>query len=304
MVEKMFKKTICILYIISIISLCGCSKIEDVTEQIDSLIDNNSLFTATFNEELSQGNNNVKLDLSSVEQGYIAISANSDKRLKLQVTKDEEVYTYDVDSSGIPSTFPLQCGNGIYSFRLLENVEESSYASIYFAEADVKLIDEFQPYIRPNDYVNYTESSACIQKANELAQGAESETDIIIKVFNYIRENVSYDTEKAKTVQTGYLPDPDSTMNDKKGICFDYASLAAAMLRSQGIPTKVIFGYVSPDDLYHAWNMFYTKENGWVTLEYKVTTNTWNRLDITFSVQGANEAFIINNNNYMDIYYY
>ncbi|MCM1221806.1 MAG: hypothetical protein NC548_45780 [Lachnospiraceae bacterium] len=180
----MFKRTICILYIISIMSLCGCSRIEDVTEQIDSMIDNNGLFTATFNENLSQGDTNVKLDLSSVEQGYIAISANSDKRLKLQVTKDEDVYTYDVDSSGIPSIFPLQCGNGTYSFRLLENVEESSYASIYFTETDVNLIDEFQPYIRPNDYVNYTESSACIQKANELAQGAENETDIIIKVFN------------------------------------------------------------------------------------------------------------------------
>ena len=57
-------------------------------------------------------------------------------------------------------------------------------------------------------------------------------------------------------------------METGKGICFDYASLAASMLRSQGIPTKIIFGYVAPDNLYHAWNMFYTEEKGWTKVEF------------------------------------
>lgn len=226
------KKAAYILYIILILSLSGCG-IEDVTTVIDN-VSNKDFYASSFDENMSQEENNIKLDLSSVSYGYVAISAYSDKRLKLQVTKDEEVYTYDIDSGGIPSVFPLQCGNGTYSFRVLENVVDSKYANVYFIEKEVNMVDEFQPYLRPNDYVNYTENSACVQKANELVSEAKNDMDIVRRVFNYIHENVAYDSEKAKTIKTGYLPDPDGTMNEGKGICFDYASLTAAMLRSTG----------------------------------------------------------------------
>ena len=101
-----------------------------------------------------------------------------------------------------------------------------------------------------------------------------------------------------------YQPDPDETMKTGKGICFDYAALAAAMLRSQGIPTKLIFGYVSPDDLYHAWNMFYTDETGWVTAEFKVDSKNWTRLDLTFAANGSDAKFIGDGSNYSDLYQY
>ena len=86
--------------------------------------------------------------------------------------------------------------------------------------------------------------------------------------------------------------------------CFDYASLAAALLRSQGIPCKVVFGYVAPDDLYHAWNMFYTKETGWVTVGFEVDKKNWTRMDLTFSANGADSEFIGDGSHYSDVYVY
>ena len=76
------------------------------------------------------------------------------------------------------------------------------------------------------------------------------------------------------------------------------------MLRSQGIPTKIVFGYVSPDDLYHAWNMFYTEETGWVTAKFEVVGDSWVRLDLTFAAGGEDMEFIGDGNNYADVYYY
>ena len=108
----------------------------------------------------------------------------------------------------------------------------------------------------------------------------------------------------AATVQSGYLPTPDETMQTGKGICFDYAALAASMLRSQGIPTRMVFGYVAPDQLYHAWNMFYTEETGWVTVKFEVSANSWVRLDLTFAANGADNKFIGDGSNYADVYYY
>ena len=123
-------------------------------------------------------------------------------------------------------------------------------------------------------------------------------------VYSFVCRQVTYDREKAATVKSGYLPDPDETMRTGKGICFDYAALAASMLRSQGIPTKMVFGYVSPNGLYHAWNMFYTEQTGWVTVGFQVSGKDWNRLDLTFSANGQDASFIGDGSNYSDVYFY
>ena len=81
-------------------------------------------------------------------------------------------------------------------------------------------------------------------------------------------------------------------------------ALAAAMLRSQGIPTKIIFGYVAPNGLYHAWNMFYTEKEGWVTVEFRTEPERWNRIDLTFAANGSDSTFIGDGTNYTDIYQY
>ena len=234
----------------------------------------------------------------------MGVEAVSDKRLKFQVMKDDATYNYDMDSDGTPSFFPLQCGSGFYEFRVMENVVDTKYAELYSASCDVSLKDEYQPFIRPSNYVSYDKESDCVKQAAKLATQSEDALDVVHGVYDYICDHVTYDKEKAKDVKVGYMPDPDETMATGKGICFDYASLAAAMLRSQGIPTKVIFGYVAPKDLYHAWNMFYTEETGWVTVDYEVKGENWNRLDLTFAANGADGDFIGDGTNYTDVYCY
>ena len=54
-------------------------------------------------------------------------------------------------------------------------------------------------------------------------------------------------------------PDVDSVMAEKKGICFDYAALMASMLRSQGVPVKLVVGYTS-QGVYHAWINVWSEE--------------------------------------------
>ena len=246
----------------------------------------------------------VKLDVSCLDQGYVAVSAVSDMRLKFQVIKDETTYNYDLPSDGTPGIFPLQGGNGSYRFRVMENVVDKKYSELYSFTCDVRMQDEFQPFLRPSTYINYTRDSACVRKAAELAAGCSDELGLVSAVYNFVCSQVTYDREKAATVKSGYLPVPDETMNSGKGICFDYAALAASMLRSQGIPTKMIFGYVAPQGLYHAWNMFYTPQSGWVTVSFEVRGENWTRMDLTFSANGADATFIGDGSNYSDVYYY
>lgn len=260
--------------------------------------------TSAFHADLAEEGSGARIDTSALSEGYVAASASSSERLKFQVVKGDVTYNYNLSSDGAPSVFPLQSGDGDYLFRVMENVGGTSYAEMFSTTAGVSLSDEFQPFLRPSDYVSYDEGSACVAKARELAAQAEDQVGVVSQVFDFVCATVRYDWEKAETVAKGYLPDPDETLRTGQGICFDYASLAAAMLRSQGIPTKVIFGYVSPNDVYHAWNMFYTQETGWVTVDYRVDQNSWNRLDLTFSANGADGTFIGDGGNYADVYLY
>ncbi|MBQ2063032.1 MAG: transglutaminase domain-containing protein [Firmicutes bacterium] len=259
---------------------------------------------SSYHGDRASSNGEAYIDVSSTKKGYVAASAMSDSRLKFQVIKGDETYTYDLDNDGTPRVYPLQCGNGTYTVRIMENVVDNKYAEMYTVDIDVKLRNEFQPYLRPNIYVPYSKKSDCVKKANELAEGAHNEEDVIKAVYDYVTTSITYDKEKAENATTIVLPEPDETMATGKGICFDYASLTACMLRSQGIPTKLIFGYVSPDDVYHAWNMFYTEETGWVQVKFDVDPNDWNRIDLTFSAGGTSEEFIGDGTNYSDVYQY
>lgn len=259
---------------------------------------------AKFHREKAQGESGALVDVSAVSEGYVAVSAQSDSRLKFQVVFGDSVYSYDLPNDGTESIFSLQSGDGTYKFRVMENVMDTKYTEMFSTEAEVKLQDEFQPFLRTNQYANYDADSACVKKAAELSERASDQVEMAQQIFDYICESVTYDKGKAKTVESGYIPDPDRTMAEGKGICFDYACLAASMLRSQGIPTKIIFGYVAPGDLYHAWNMFYTEKTGWITVEYQVQGGQWNRIDCTFAANGADPETIGDGTSYTDVYVY
>ena len=89
---------------------------------------------------------------------------------------------------------------------------------------------------------------------------------------------------------TGYLPVVDETLESGKGICFDYAALTAAMLRSQNIPTRLEIGYAGK--AYHAWVSVYTEETGWIDrlIEF---TGAWTRMDPTFASSNDSSAAVL-----------
>lgn len=258
---------------------------------------------AVYDAKKAEGNDEIKIDLSHSSDGYFAVHEDGSSKIKIQVIKDENEYLYDI-RPGVDEIFPLQCGNGAYNIRAMKNAGGTRYFELYSTSPKVKLSNEFQPYLRPNQYADYTKESKCVKRASEIAKSSADEEDFIKQIYEYIGGDYKYDKEKANNMEKGYIPDPDKMLSQKKGICFDYASLAASMLRSQGIPTKIIFGYVGPDNLYHAWNMFYTEKEGWSSVEFKVNPKKWNRIDLTFYANGEDEEFIGDGSNYTEVYQY
>ncbi|MGN8853846.1 transglutaminase-like domain-containing protein [Collinsella sp. HCP28S3_H5] len=186
----------------------------------------------------------------------------------------------------------------------MQNTSGDNYVELLSATASVALSDERAPFTVPNVYCNYTDTSACVKKARELTKGAQNQGDAVKDICQWVVDNVSYDNDKASKLKqaTGYVPNPDKTLTSKKGICFDYASLRAAMLRSVGIPTKIVTGYVSPDQIYHAWIMVYI-DGTWKSAQFSVDRNTWSRVDLTFAASGDNKN-VGDGKEYTDRYVY
>ena len=98
----------------------------------------------------------------------------------------------------------------------------------------------------------------------------------------------------------------DETLSTGKGICFDYSSLMAAMLRSQHVPTKLVVGYAK--QAYHAWINVWSDEEGWITKEIHFDGNEWKLMDPTFASTGGQTdsvmQYIGNGKNYRPKYQY
>ena len=232
------------------------------------------------------------IDYSNTKDGYVMVIFNSTsgKRLKAQVTGPATTYTYDL-TPGVWATFPLSQGNGGYKVTVLENTHDKKYAVEATVSFTVALSDEFAPFLRPNQYVNYANAKNTVAKAAELTSGVTNGFDKVVKVYDFVVNSLTYDKNKAATVQSGYLPVLDTVLATKTGICFDYASLMAGMLRSQGIPCKLVVGYAGQQ--YHAWISVWTKETGWVDGAIYFDGTNWQRLDPTFASSSKKSKAIL-----------
>lgn len=236
------------------------------------------------------GSESLEIDVGNTSEGYLMVRylGGASKIKFFVITPDETRYTYDLPPSDTWMALPLTGGDGVYTLDAREHVEADLYSNLYKETIDVTLSDEFRPFLYPNQYTWFTADSKAVAKASELAGGASDGLDVITAVYNYVIKNISYDEEKARTVQSGYLPDVDETLESKKGICFDYAALMTAMLRSQGIPTKLEIGYSG--DVYHAWISTYLEETGWIDNVIHFDGKSWSLMDPTLAASNSEDA--------------
>lgn len=117
-----------------------------------------------------------------------------------------------------------------------------------------------------------------------------TDIDILKTFYAYVTSHISYDYDKADSVEAGYLPDIDDTLSTGTGICFDYAALTTAMLRSQDIPCKLQIGYSG--DVKHAWIDVYIRGSGWVTKAVSFDGDTWKLMDPTFDANSDGDEAI------------
>ncbi len=247
------------------------------------------------------------IDYSNAAEGYISVTyTGGSDSAKLRMICGKQTYDHDI-ALGKADYFPLSCGSGSYTLQLYEHAEGKMYSLLIDKTVKLNVASETEMFLLPNHYVKFDKGSAAVAKSAELCAGKSGTVEKLAAVFTWLTDNVTYDKELAKTVRSGYCPDPDRTLAAKKGICFDYASLLCAMMRAQGVPTRLAVGYAATD-IYHAWNEVYTEETGWITPQLLLKSKGYNIVDATFYASAADKDkisdYISNAGNYSAIYYY
>lgn len=253
----------------------------------------------------------IKIDYSNADKGIVSISAKlagNPKTAVIITTPAGSQYKYFyTHTDGSYDDFLLPDGSGSYQATVYKNLSGTSYTSLHSHSFKANITDSLAPFLRPNFYVDYDSSTKCISTAATLCAGITGELKKVEAVYYYVVNNYKYDYDKASSVESGYRPDLDNMFSVKKGICFDYASMMVAMLRSQGVPSKMIHGYIK-DGSYHAWINVYTAEAGWVEAVIYFNGQSWKLMDPTFASSGGSNKstleYINNPDNYTTSYVY
>lgn len=246
----------------------------------------------------------VTLDVGSTPNGVALVKVDKlpgSVQCVVQLSKDGSMYQYHLNKRGTFVGIPLQMGNGTYQIAVAYNAGDGTYPAPLVHSFSVSLASSLKPYTASSIISDFSYGSSAVATANSLAGGQSTLDGKIDAVYNWITKNISYNRSLASQITNGqvtsYLPNPDQTMSTRTGICYDYASLMCAMLRSQGIATRMLHGKTPQG--YHAWNEVYMDGVGWVVVAgfswNELSGGSWVRFDTTFAAGGMSSQEIKDN---------
>ena len=210
----------------------------------------------------------LTIDYSNCSEGYVMVKAKpTAKTLKLRVVHNNMDIHYDLNSDGKYEVFPLQDGNGKYTFTLYAKTRGPQYKKLNTITLRIDMPDTDRCFLYPNQYINYTATTPAILHAQKICEGI---TDPIEKARAIYRdifvediahedvfengEPYVYYTEEVKftyrQIDSNPLPNINKAFEKRAGTCKDQSGLYVAMLRSVGVPAIYAVGDGDPS---HAW---------------------------------------------------
>ena len=126
-------------------------------------------------------------------------------------------------------------------------------------------IGEFPEFLKPSKNIESDHETIRTMALNTFAGDSMLET--IADVTQWTYDNIEYDLNFYPETYSAI-----STLGTGKGVCDEFAVVAAAMLRAKGIPTRIATGLTfNPEKQLgwnnHAWLQAYSPNSGWISLD-------------------------------------
>ena len=117
-------------------------------------------------------------------------------------------------------------------------------------------------------------NEAIKEKAQELVKNDSTDIEKASSLYNWIGNNIQYDDIKAEEITRndgkGVTSGAIEAFKTREGVCFDYASLYAAMAMDVGLKVRIVSGkgYTGSAWGPHAWNEVYIpSEKKWISVD-------------------------------------
>jgi len=131
-------------------------------------------------------------------------------------------------------------------------------------------------YVKESENIDYN-APIIKQKALEIAENEDDYYKLVYKYANWVSTNIKYDLDYVQTSgKTTYSTSQGVlkaswVLENKVGVCDEFASLLAAFLRSMNIPVRFVSGMVYSNLVGdwgpHAWVEVYFPNQGWVPFD-------------------------------------
>lgn len=103
--------------------------------------------------------------------------------------------------------------------------------------------------------------TATVELADEICADCDTDEEKVKAIYEWMIHNLEYDYDCNPLIQYFNVR---KTLTSRKGICYDFAHLFAALCRSQNIPCYVVDGTKIDDANYHhTWNRIYFDGSWW-----------------------------------------
>ncbi|PLY04025.1 MAG: Cro/Cl family transcriptional regulator [Desulfuromonas sp.] len=123
-------------------------------------------------------------------------------------------------------------------------------------------------YLEPSRVINF-DDPAVAELAEQLAQGAMGENDIVRRCFEFVRDKIKHSWDYKLNPVTCRAAD---VLLHGTGYCYAKSHLLAALLRKNGIPTGLCYQRLPVNDsgapyCLHGLNAVYLAEYGWYRID-------------------------------------
>lgn len=124
-------------------------------------------------------------------------------------------------------------------------------------------------FLEPSEIIDF-EHPAIAAKAQELAEGCNSDTEIAKRCFEFVRDEIRHTGDAGEGSTTLRASE---VLEQGQGWCYAKSHLLAALLRANGIPTALCYQRLScseySEDIYclHGLNAVYLKDYGWYRID-------------------------------------
>lgn len=137
--------------------------------------------------------------------------------------------------------------------------------------------EKLEKWLKPSIYIE-SDDGKIMQQAKELTEGAQNSWEATTKIAGWVKKNIKYsiaDTPSAKLA-----------LEKRTGDCGPHATLTIAMLRSLGIPAKLVGGLMYSPTFggsfgQHGWVEVYMGAGGGVWIPIDPTTGEYERVNAT-----------------------